>query len=367
VKILIQMGNKGDSIIEHLISPIARVAAVDEIILVTNKPGPQIDKVKYYYPPKCFRKVPIITVKIEAILLFALALFKNPQIIAGYLLFPHGLLAYIVAKITRKPVIISLIAGPVELYSPGSPSSYNLNDSLRLYGKTMMSILKNANAVVTTGIFTKDFLVKHGIPADKVFPIISCPNTSKFYPTESNIEYDVVFVGRLAPVKNVETVLYALKEVKKKMQNIKACIVGDGPLRINLEELTANLGLENNVYFAGFQKDVASFLSKSRVFILSSKREGFPNVYLEALYCGLPAAVSNCGDIISIAKNDYNSFVIEDHKDYQSFSEAIVELLTDSIKYDQMKNNTIATAIELNPENNTKEWANILKAVSDSK
>jgi glycosyltransferase involved in cell wall biosynthesis len=205
------------------------------------------------------------------------------------------------------------------------------------------------------------------VSANQIFPIISCPNANRFFPTESNIEYDVIFVGRLAPVKNVETFLLSIKEAKLIAPNIKACIVGDGPLRNKLEDMSTSLGLENNVYFAGFQKDVAFFLNKSRIFILTSKREGFPNVYLEALFCGLPAVVSNCGDIISIAKNGYNSFVVADHENYNAFADAIIKLLTDSIKYDQMKKHTIATAMELNPENNTKDWANILKAVSDNK
>jgi len=367
MKVLIQMGNIGDSIIDYLISPIARVEGIDEIMLVVRTPGPQIENIKYYCPPKCLRKIPGIAIIFEFFILITLSLYKNPGFIGGYLLFPHGLMAYIVAKITRKPMVIALIAGPVELYSMASPVSYNPNKDLKLYGKTMMSILKNANAVVTTGIFTKDFLVKHGMPADKVFPIISCPNTSKFYPIESNKEYDVIFVGRLAQVKNVETVLLSIKEAKKIIPNIKACIVGDGPFRNKLEDMSTSLGLENHVYFAGFQKDVASFLNKSRIFILTSKREGFPNVYLEAVLCGLPSVVSNCGDIIDIAKDNYNALVISDCNDYRAFASAILKLLADEEQYKQMKNNTIETAKNLKPESKTRKWFDILNMTNNLK
>ncbi|MDD5486504.1 MAG: hypothetical protein PHW65_03005, partial [Dehalococcoidales bacterium] len=62
MKILIQMGNKGDSIIDHSISPLARTKSISKIMLVARKPGPPIAKARYYCPPSLLRKVPVLAV-----------------------------------------------------------------------------------------------------------------------------------------------------------------------------------------------------------------------------------------------------------------------------------------------------------------
>lgn len=367
MKVLIQMGNIGDSLIDHLISPIARVDGIDKIMLVTRKPGPQFKNIKYYCPPKYLRRIPGIAIIFEYFILTSLGFFRNPDFIGGYLLFPHGLMAYIVAKIFRKPVVIALIAGPVELYSTDSPARYNPNKDLKLYGKCMLTALKSSNAIVTTGSFTKDFLVKHGVSSYKVFPIISRPNSDRFYPTNEKKEFDVIFVGRLAQVKNVETVLLSIKEAKKIIPKIKVCIIGDGPLREILEEISSELDLESNVQFLGYKNDVQVYLNKSRVFILTSKREGFPNVYLEALFCGLPAVVSNCGDITDIAKDGYNSFVVEDPTDYEAFAHSILKLLTDEDLYQRIARNVNEDISRLSSYDNSMAWKDVINIVMSKK
>lgn len=246
------MGKIGDNIIKHSISPLVHVEAVSEVMLVTKNQGPPIEKVRYYSPPKLLRKSATLSVIYEFVTLIFLAIIKKPKVIVGYLLFPHGLMAYIAAKISRKPVAISLIAGPVELYGIGSPLDYDPNEELKLYGKVMLKVLKSSNAIIVKGSFTESFLLRHGVDADKIFPIINCPNKNNFYPISDQKEFDIIFVGRLAPVKNVETVLLAIAELKKIKPNIKACIVGDGPCRRQLEDMTRKLGIEGNVHFAKY-------------------------------------------------------------------------------------------------------------------
>ncbi len=105
---------------------------------------------------------------------------------------------------------------------------------------------------------------------------------------------DVIFAGRLIKEKNVEFLIKAIHDVKKKIPDIKCCIIGDGPEREKLERLVHELNIEDNVVFKGFMKnysDLISYMKASEVFVLPSTREGFGIVVIEANACGLPVVV----------------------------------------------------------------------------
>jgi hypothetical protein len=111
VKLLIQFGKKGNSLVDHLITPIARAKNIDEIVMVCRWQGPQISKLRYYATPSLLVKLPILAVIYEFFVLLLLSIFKRPDCIGGYHLFPHAVSAFIAAELTGKPIISSMIAG----------------------------------------------------------------------------------------------------------------------------------------------------------------------------------------------------------------------------------------------------------------
>jgi len=104
----------------------------------------------------------------------------------------------------------------------------------------------------------------------------------------------IITAGRLVHAKGHWHLLRAFKEVSKFYQNIQLIIVGDGPLRTNLVQLTKELELEKHVFFAGFQKNPMPWIKKAKVFVLSSLWEGFPNAILEAMCLGVPVISVDC-------------------------------------------------------------------------
>ncbi|AKB73996.1 Glycosyltransferase [Methanosarcina lacustris Z-7289] len=102
--------------------------------------------------------------------------------------------------------------------------------------------------------------------------------------------YDIIFAGRLIKEKNVDVLLKAVDLLKADFQDIRCCIVGDGPEKEALVELAKKLGVSENVKFAGFQEYDALIgkIKASKVLVLPSSREGFGMVVIEAFACGVP-------------------------------------------------------------------------------
>jgi len=99
-------------------------------------------------------------------------------------------------------------------------------------------------------------------------------------------------VGRLDAVKDFPTLLRAMARMPERA---RLAVLGDGPLHDKLTQLTACLGLERRVRFAGFEPDVARWMQAADGFVLSSLTEGLPMVLLEAGACGLPSVATNVG------------------------------------------------------------------------
>ncbi len=120
-------------------------------------------------------------------------------------------------------------------------------------------------------------------------------------------KFNLLFVGKLKPQKNVGFLLEVAHELKKLGQYFHFTIVGDGPEMESLVELRRVYGLEAEVTFAGIQKNVSQFYAKASVMLLGSWYEGFPNVLLEAMEYGIPVVSVNCPsgpeDIILEGKN----------------------------------------------------------------
>lgn len=117
----------------------------------------------------------------------------------------------------------------------------------------------------------------------------------------------LINVGRLIKEKGQWYLLRIFAELKKSNSNVKLIILGDAGLREELISLSKSLDLrtysvwsqdtfnENyDVYFLGFQTNPFRFVAKSRLFVMTSLREGLPNTIIEALACGVSVVSTNC-------------------------------------------------------------------------
>jgi D-inositol-3-phosphate glycosyltransferase len=170
----------------------------------------------------------------------------------------------------------------------------------------------------------------------------------------------ILFVGRIDPVKGIDTLLKAIKVLRKKLDsthNVHLLIIGGdkdhagsatGSEMHKLKKLTATLGIGNMVTFLGSQRQdrLPYFYSAAEVCILPSRYESFGMVALEAMACGTPVIASKVGGLSSFIQNDVSGLLIPEG-DEVSLAEKIHLLLSQSSFKETLGFNARERALEL--------------------
>ncbi|MHC1585585.1 MAG: glycosyltransferase family 4 protein [Candidatus Syntropharchaeia archaeon] len=112
----------------------------------------------------------------------------------------------------------------------------------------------------------------------------------------------ILFVGRLVYQKGVNVLIGAMPEVLSKKEKVMLLIVGEGPMRKQLEKDAAYLGIPDSVVFTGYlnDRDVRSLLKSADVTVVPSLYEPFGIVALEAMAAKTPVIVSNVGGLAEV-------------------------------------------------------------------
>ena len=110
----------------------------------------------------------------------------------------------------------------------------------------------------------------------------------------------IVFVGRLDKQKGLDGFFRELPRVFESMPQHDLILVGDGPLRPQLEQHSQRQGIANRVHFVGWQPDTAPFIAAADILVLPSRWEGMPNVVLEAMAAGKPVVATQAEGTVEL-------------------------------------------------------------------
>ncbi|MFW6130571.1 MAG: glycosyltransferase family 4 protein, partial [Atribacterota bacterium] len=176
---------------------------------------------------------------------------------------------------------------------------------------------------------------KAKIPENKIKVLYNPINLKEFSPDNKSkaeiksekekldikdIEFVIGFVGRLSKVKGCK---YLIKSLQYLDFKYKLLILGDGPERKNLEKLSENLEIRNNVEFLGYKESVKKYYSLSDLVVIPSLSESFGLVALEAQAMGVPVICSEIPAFKEILSNKKNALFFESQNEKD---------LTDKIK-----------------------------------
>lgn len=172
---------------------------------------------------------------------------------------------------------------------------------------------------------------------------------------------NIITIGRLSPEKGQKDLIDAFKIVNKELPKTKLFIVGDGPLRKELEDYTKELKLTDKIIFTGFlgDKGKEKYILDSSIFILPSYTESFGLVLIEAMSYGLPCIAFDTSDGAKELLKNNVGILVKDRNKEKMAQEIIKELKNKNGSEYSEKGYKYCQKYLL--DNVKKEWINILK------
>ncbi|QEH69284.1 glycosyltransferase family 4 protein [Cellulosilyticum sp. WCF-2] len=159
----------------------------------------------------------------------------------------------------------------------------------------------------------------------------------------------ILFVGRVAKEKSIDVLIEAMPLVLKKLPTAKLVIVGDGPSRLELEELATKLGVRDSVIFTGMQpwSGIGKMYQLGDVFVSASVTETQGLTFAEAMAAKLPIVAQEDESIAGLIRDGYNGLLFHNQEE---LSEALVTILSDSSYRENLANNALYSVKPLSAE-----------------
>lgn len=341
--------------------PLAASKACSHITVVSSSPVPNLPKVDAVYPPKWLIRI-VGTTPARLFVFISTAVRKRPNIVGGYSILANGLVASVVAPIVGARSLYHCVGGPAEVLDGGVHAEDGPFTKIEIpdlvVERRLLRAVAACDIVLTMGTKAVDFFQSRGVSTN--FHVVSASiDVERFSPADSPPCYDLIFVGRLVEIKCIDIFLQAVQHVRKAIPNVTAVIVGEGPLRSELEQMTHDLGIDDCVAFVGKQQNIGEWLNKARVFVLTSRSEGLSIAMAEAMVCGLPAVVSDVGDLADLVENGVNGYLIRSRSP-EAFASRIVELLTDHQKRAKFSKEARSAAARYETKAIAQKWDRIL-------
>jgi L-malate glycosyltransferase len=341
--------------------PLAASTRVARVRVVATFPLAPRDKVEVVRPPTWLtRAVGPVAARLLAFLWAAAT--TRPDVVGGFHLLVNGLVAQLGAALTGARSLYFCVGGPAEVAEGGIGGENRLFSRMEtadaVVEQRLLAAVRSFDLVITMGEGAARFFRDRGGPA-AIQVVPGGIDGTRFHPGPAPPARDLVLVGRLAPVKRIDVFLRAVARLAETIPGVTAAVAGDGPLRSELEALARELGLEGRVQFLGQSTAVEEELRQSRVFVLSSDSEGLPLSVMEAMMCGLPAVVSDVGDLADLVEEGVNGFRVA-RRDPAALADRLQSLLANPRRLEAFSAAALRTAARHEIEVAARRWDAIL-------
>jgi len=277
-------------------------------------------------------------------------------------------------------------------------TKYKRGFKAKLWNSTIKYLYPKADLIISVSEEIKrDLFKNYKIDAKKIkviYNFYDIKGIRKMAEEDIQNEYKEIFenpviiaVGRLNKQKGHWHLIRAFSKVKEEIPNTKLVILGEGELESYLKQLSQDLSINQDVHFLGFQRNPFKYIFRSKLFVMSSLYEGFPNAIGEAMACGIPIISSDCKsgprEILApiefkVKKMDYyinkerygillpvcdgKKYVANDAitKEETKMSDSIINLLEDKDLWNYFSNQSQNRIKDFEISNIIKEWESII-------
>ena len=263
--------------------------------------------------------------------LFTLIKHRNEfNIIDAHFAYPDGYAATLLGKWLKVPVTITLRGTEVPL--------------AKMQGRKvrMLKALSNATRIFSVANSLKQHVGMLGADTNKIRVVGNGVDINKFYPLDKQTQREalnipdnakvLISVGGLVERKGFHRVIEVLPELLEQYPDLIYLIVGgesaEGNIKEQLLKQVQELKLENNVRFLGAlnSEELKKPLSSADIFVLATANEGWANVFLEAMACGLPVVTTDVGGNKEVVNNDDLGLVVP-FADKQALSDGLLKAI----------------------------------------
>ncbi|MEM1660910.1 MAG: glycosyltransferase [Candidatus Bathyarchaeia archaeon] len=281
--------------------------------------------------------------------------YNTIDIVHGHFVIPYGFIADIIAKILRKPLIITVHGFDILV---DRKLAYGVNRFVLARLITRFTLIESRK-VIANSFILKAACMKYGIPSSKIIIIPWGVDLQVFRPM-SNDELmekmpasmvklldsgkdfvNILCAKRLERIYGIDYLIKACKElVNRGIRNFRLMLVGGGRLFKDYQRLSNQLGLSDNILFLNLvPKNIMSlFYNLCDFTVVSSLIEGFGLVVAESLACGKPVVGTSVGGILDQVIDGFNGFLVPPY-DYLSLADKMQILIEDKNLRNRMSKN----------------------------
>ena len=276
---------------------------------------------------------------------------ERPQLVVSFLSYFSTLSAARAARIGARVI-----------FNQGTPTTAFLADRdyewrrgwrRRLFSVATRAGYRLADAVVTTSKGVADDLVSSfGVARDRIRVVhnpvdltaIRAAAVEPLDPIHAGAwsRPAVVAAGRLADAKNYPLLIDAL-EILRRTRPARLFILGQGERESELRARIARLGLQDDVVLCGFQQNPWKYIARADVFAMSSAYEGFGNVLVEAMACGVPVVATASPGAREVIQDGADGLIVERHEP-AALAAALDRVLGDAALHERLAAMALASA-----------------------
>lgn len=274
-------------------------------------PGVPAEYVTYYYTPKILRTqyARWMSWSVGRRLNRAMKQFR-PDVVLSYWAHPDGEVAVRTAHRHGVPAVVMVGGSDVLLLGREGGRQ-----------KKILNVMTNADAIVTVSENIADVLTRDGVDPRRIRVVRRGVDRALFSTGDKKVARRglglpddapiLISIGRLVPVKGHKYLIQACKMLAARGIKFRGYLIGDGPLKGELQRQITESGLDGIVELKGpqAQDQLPEWYRAADITVLASLSEGVPNVLMESIACGTPIVATDVGGIPEVADNRHDRLV----------------------------------------------------------